>query len=137
MISAVPSPLGYRLTRPGARYAVHREEDARPGTWLPDSEALPEGWTDVYLEDEARSLLPFLRSRGGAGRKGGAPTTLDGKLVALACKKLGLTATALADLIGATKAQLSRARAGELPAKHREAIKALLAPKKSKRKATT
>ena len=138
LISAIPCPPGYLLTRPGARYAVHREDDARPGAWLPDSEALPEGWTVVYEEGEARLLLPFLRQRGTAGRKGSAPTTPDGKLVARACRKLGLpTAAALAARIGATEAQLSRARNGELPAKHREAIKALLAPKKSKRKATT
>jgi hypothetical protein len=136
-IQAVPSPAGFRLTRPGARYAVRPEGDARPGAWLPDGDALPLGWTDVYPENEARALLPFLRVRATAGRQAGEATTPDGKLIARACKKFGLTAAALGEQIGAAEAVLSRARNGELPAKHRDAIKALLAPKKSKRKATT
>ncbi len=50
----------------------------------------------------------------------------DGRLVARACKRLGVTAAALAERIGAHEAVLSRARHGELPEQHREAIKALL-----------
>jgi hypothetical protein len=69
-IQAVSFPSGFRLTRPGARYAVHCEGDARPGSWLPDGEALPRGWADTFPEDEARSLLPFLRVRGTAGHAG-------------------------------------------------------------------
>lgn len=136
MISAVSSPLGYRLSRPGARYAVHREEDARPGAWLPEGEALPDGWTDTYPENEARSLLALLRTRSG-GRPSLAPTTADGRLIVRACTRLGLTAAALGEKIGAAEAVLSRARNGVLPAKHRDAIKALLASQKRKRKATT
>lgn len=135
-IQAVSSPAGFRLSRPGARYAVRPEGDARPGAWLPEGEALPLGWTDVYPENEARALLPFLRAT-SHGRKAAEPTTPDGKLIARACKKFGLTAAALGEKIGAAEAVLSRARNGELPAKHRDAIRALLAPKKSKRKATT
>lgn len=135
-IQATPAGRLFRLTRPGARYAVHSEGDARPGAWLPDGEPLPEGWTDVYPETEARALLPFLRAV-SHGRRAAEPTTADGRLIARACKKLGLTAAGLGDVIGANEAVLSRARNGELPAKHREAIKALIAPKKSKRKATT
>lgn len=133
-IQAVSSPEGFRLVRPGARYAVHREGDARPGAWLAEDEALPKGWSDVFPEDEARSLLPFLRVRGTAGRPGAEPTTPDGKLVARACKRLGLTAAALAERIGAHEAVLSRARHGELPKRHREAIKDLLKCKYEERR---
>lgn len=136
-IQAIFSPAGYRIVRSGARYAVHRDGDERPGAWVPQGEPLDPGWTDVYPENEARALLPFLRVRATAGRQAGEPTTPDGKLIARACKRLGLTAAALGEQIGAAEAVLSRARNGELPAKHRDAIKALLAPPKSKRKATT
>lgn len=125
-IQATPHYSKFRLTRPGARYAVHREEDARPGAWLPDGEELPEGWLDIFSEDEARLLLPFLRVRATGGRQGGEPTTADGRLVARACKRLGLTAAGLAEKIGAHESVLSRARNGELPEKHRDAIRALL-----------
>ena len=127
-IQAVASTAGFRLIRPGARYAVHSDGDARPGAWLPDGDATPDGWTDVYPENEARALLPFLRARGTGGRPGGAPTTADGRLVAHACKRLGLSAAGLAEKIGAHESVLSRARNGELPAVHREAIRALLRP---------
>lgn len=125
-IHAAPGPDGFRVVRPGARYAVHHEGDERPGAWLPDGEALPKGWGDAFPEDEARSLLPFLRARGTAGRVAAEPTSKDGRLVARACKWLGVTAAALGERIGAHEAVLSRARSGELPEKHREAIKALL-----------
>ncbi len=125
-IHAVPVPEGFRVVRAGARYAVHRDGDERPGAWLADGEALPKSWGDTFTEDEARLLLPFLRVRGTAGRKGADPTTADGRLVARACERLGVTAAALAERIGAHEAVLSRARHGELPEKHREAIKALL-----------
>lgn len=130
-IQAVASPAGFLLARPGARYAVHRDGDARPGAWVADGEATPDGWTDVYPENEARALLPFLRVRATGGRRGGQPTTADGKLVARACKLLGLTAAGLGEAIGAHESTLSRARNGELPEAHREAIRALI---KSKRK---
>lgn len=137
-IHAVPSEEGFRLTRPGARYAVHSEGDARPGTWVPDGDALEAGWSDTFPEDEARSLLPFLRVRATAGRQGAEPTTPDGKLVAKACTRLGLTAAGLGDRIGAHESVLSRARNGDLPEKHRAAIRALLketSPAKAKRPA--
>ena len=124
-IQAVSSPAGFRLVRPGARYAVHRKGEAHRGEWLAENEALPKGWADTYPENEARALLPFLRAL-GHGRKAAEPTTPDGKLVARACKRLGLTAAALAETIGAHESVLSRARHGELPKAHRDAITALL-----------
>ena len=124
-IQAAPAPAGFRLVRPGARYAVHPVGDARPCAWLPDGEALSSGWTDVFPENEARAMLPFLRAV-GHGRRAAAPTTPDGKLIARACKKLKLSTVALAEAIGAHESVLSRARSGELPAKHRDAIKALI-----------
>lgn len=125
-IQAVPVGRSFRLTRPGARYVIARSGEAHVGQWLPDGEALPAGSSDTYPEHEARALLPFLRVRGTAGRKGAEPTTPDGKLIARACKRLGLTVVALAAAIGAHESVLSRARSGELPAKHRDAIKALI-----------
>ena len=115
-----------RLVKPGARYAVRRSGEEYSGAWVPDGETLPKGTGDTFTEAEARLVLPFLRVRGTAGRRGSEPTTADGKLVARACKKLGLTAAGLAERIGAHESVLSRARHGELPEAHREAIKALL-----------
>lgn len=130
-IQAVPALGGFRLTRPGARYAVKRRGDAHEGEWLPESDATPRGWDDAFQEPEARSLLALLRrlegtAAGKGGRKAAEPTTPDGKLVARACKRLGLTAVALAEAIGAHESVLSRARHGELPPKFRDAIEALL-----------
>lgn len=119
-----------RLVRHGARYAVRRSGEEYRGAWVPDGEALPRGTDETFTEAEARLLLPFLRVRGTAGRRGAEPTTPDGKLVARACKKLGLSAVGLAEKIGAHESVLSRARHGELPETHREAIRALLAVKK-------
>lgn len=110
-VQIAPSSAGFRLVRPGARYAVHRKGEEHRGEWIAEGDALPKGWTDTYPEDEARALLPFLRARGTAGRRGAAPTTPDGKLVARACKRLGVTAAALAETIGAHESVLSRARA--------------------------
>jgi len=125
------SPGGFRLVRPGARYAIQRRGEEHPGDWLPDAEPLPKGWADTFPEDVARAVLPLLRRLEGAaagkgGRKGAAPTTPDGRLIARACKRLGLTAAALAEAIGAHESVLSRARHAELPERHREAIAALL-----------
>jgi hypothetical protein len=119
-----------RLVRPGARYAVRRSGEEYRGTWVPDGEALPRGTSETFTEAEARLVLPFLRVRGTAGRRGSEPTTADGKLVARACRRLGLSAVGLAEKIGAHESVLSRARHGELPETHREAIKALLAVKR-------
>lgn len=124
-IQAVSTPEGFRLVRPGARYAVLRAGEEHRGLWLPDDEVLPAGYTDACPENEARALLPFLRAT-GHGRKAAEPTSADGKLIARACKRLGITAAALGERIGAHEAVLSRARHGELPAHHRDAIKALL-----------
>ena len=127
-IQAVRCPAGFHIARSGARYAVHRDGDARPGAWVPDGEALPDGWADVFPEDEARAMLPFLRARATGGRPGGEPTTADGRLVARAMKRLGVSAAGLGERVGAHESVLSRARNGELPAKHRDAIRALLKP---------
>ena len=119
-----------RLVKPGARYAVRRSGEERRGEWVPEGEPLPRGAGDTFTEAEARLVLPFLRVRGTAGRRGAEPTTADGKLVARACKKLGVTAAGLAERIGAHESVLSRARHGELPEAHRLAIKALLDARK-------
>lgn len=115
-----------RLVKPGARYAVRRSGEEYRGAWVPEGEALASGTDETFTEPEARLLLPFLRARGAAGRRGAEPTTPDGKLVARACKKLGVTAAGLAERIGAHESVLSRARHGELTEAHRLAIKALL-----------
>lgn len=130
-VQIAPAPGGFRLTRPGARYAIERRGEEHPGEWLPEDEPLPKGWADTFPEDVARAVLPLLRRLEGAaagkgGRKGSEPTTPDGRLITRACKRLGLTAAALAEAIGAHESVLSRARQGELPERHREAIKVLL-----------
>lgn len=119
-----------RLVKPGARYAVRRSGEEHRGEWVPDGEALPRGAGDTFTEAEARLVLPFLRVRGTAGRRGAEPTTADGKLVARACRKLGVTAVGLGERIGAHESVLSRARHGELPEAHRLAIMALLDARK-------
>lgn len=127
-----PSPdLRFAIIRPGAFYAVERRGEEHRGAWLPEGEPIPKGWWPSFSEREARALLPLLRdldarAAGKGGRRAAEPTTADGKLVARACKRLGLTAAALAEAIGAHESVLSRARHGELPEAHREAIKALL-----------
>jgi hypothetical protein len=129
-IQVQTSGLTARIVRPGARYAVRRSGEEYRGAWVPDGEALSRGTSETFTEAEARLVLPFLRVRGTAGRRGSEPTTADGKLVARACGKLGLSAVGLAEKIGAHESVLSRARHGELPETHREAIKALLGVKK-------
>ena len=61
-------------------------------------------------------------------REGSPPRshTPDGELIARALKRLGLTTEELGKRIGAHKSVLSRARHGELPEKHRKAIRLLL-----------
>jgi len=125
-IQVQTSGLTARLVRPGARYAVRRSGEEYRGAWVPEGEALAGGADETFTEPEARLLLPFLRVRGTAGRRGAEPTTPDGKLVARACKKLGVTAAGLGERIGAHESVLSRARHGELTEAHRLAIKALL-----------
>jgi hypothetical protein len=129
-IQVQTSGLTARIIRPGARYAVRRSGEEYRGAWVSDGEALPRGTSETFTEAEARLLLPFLRVRSTAGRRGSEPTTADGKLVARACRKLGLSAVGLAEKIGAHESVLSRARHGELPETHREAICALLGVKK-------
>lgn len=133
-VQTAPDGGFYRLTRPGARYVVTRQGDERPGSWVPDGDALdaldPQA-VDAFPEDEARSLLAVLRAlegraAGKGGRRAAEPTSPDGRLVARARKQLGLTMAGLAEAIGADPAQLSRALSGELPAKHREKLKELL-----------
>lgn len=118
------SPGGFLLVRPGARYAVHRELDALPGAWVPNLDPLADGWSETFTEIQGRLLLPFLRTR--QGRHARPPTSPDGRLIARACRVLGLTGAELADSLGSNESVLSRARRGKLPAKHREAIRALL-----------
>jgi len=112
----------------GERYAVKRSGEEHHGRWLAIDEPLPAGWSDVFAETEARLLLPFLRAH-GHGRKAAAPTTADGRLIDRACRKLGITVAGLGAKIGAHQSVLSRARHGELPEVHRNAIKAILKPK--------
>jgi len=134
-IHAAPCPPGFRVVRPGARYAVRRVGDGRPGAWLADDEALPRGWADILPEDEARLLLPFLRTV-SHGRRAAEPTTADGKFIARAKKILGLTAAQLGKAIGAHESVISRAVHGELPAAHRDAIKAMIAGKSRAKRIT-
>lgn len=115
------------IVRPGERYAVERSGEEHRGRWLAADEALPVGWSDVFVETEARALLPFVRAR-WHGRKAAVPTTADGRLIDRACRKLGITIAALGTKIGAHQSVLSRARHGELPEVHRNAIRAILKP---------
>lgn len=147
MLDAMPTPKSpiqvqmfgtvARLVKPGARYAVRRSGEEHRGAWVPEDGALPKGTGDTFTEAEARLVLPFLRVRGTAGRRGAEPTTPDGKLVARACRKLGVTAAGLGERIGAHESVLSRARHGELPEAHRAAIRALLDASKKRTVRTT
>ncbi len=134
-LHVIPAGRLFQVTRPGARYATHREGDERPGVWLDEATPAAPGFVDAFPEDEARSLLVTLRAietrpRGGkGGRPAGEATTPDGKLIVKARKALGLTMSGLAGALGIQNAQLSRAMTGELPAKHRDAIKALIKSK--------
>lgn len=118
---------GMSICRPGQRYAVDRNGEEHRGRWLPEGEVLPEGWADAFAETEARALLPFLRAQ-GHGRKPAKPTTADGRLIDRACRKLGITVSALGVKIGAHPSVLSRARHGELPEAHRTTLKSILKP---------
>lgn len=129
-IQVVSAPDGFRIVRPGARYAVERQGEEHRGAWLSEGEPLRRA-EDTFTESEARLLVPLLRelegrAAGKGGRPRGEPTTPDGKLLDRACKRLGLSAAGLAASIGAHESVLSRARHGELPKAHREAILALL-----------
>jgi hypothetical protein len=129
-IRAVSTPAGFRIERPGARYAAERAGDEYRGVWLPDEEPLSEA-RDTFTEGEARLLLPLLRdmegmAAGKGGRPAAVPTSPDGQLIARACKRLGLSAATLAERIGAHQSVLSRARHGELPEAHRTTIRTLL-----------
>lgn len=126
-ISAVHTLGGWRVVRSGDRYMVGAHGDEYAGQWLPNEERVPDGCSDVFTENEARLLLPFLRAQ-GHGRKAASPTTTDGRLIDRACRKLGITVAALGTKIGAHPSVLSRARHGELPEVHRSAIKAILKP---------
>jgi hypothetical protein len=129
-IQAVPTPTGFRIERPGERYVVKRSGDELRGAWLGEDQA-PGKADDTFTEREARLLLPLLRdmehrAKGKGGRRAAEPTTPDGRLISRACKTLDLSVAALADRIGAHESVLSRARHGELPEAHRQAIRALL-----------
>lgn len=71
------------------------------------------GWADAFPQDRG-------------GRKKSEPTTPDGKFIDSACERMGVSAAALAETIGAHESVLSRARNGVLPKRHRESITALL-----------
>lgn len=129
-IQAVSTPGGFFLVRPGARFVVERQGEEHRGAWRADGEPRRDA-DETFTEGEARLLLPLLRelevrAAGKGGRPRSEPTSPDGKLVDRACKRLGLSAVALAASIGAHQSVLSRARHGELPLAHREAILALL-----------
>jgi len=135
---AMTSPLPlqiplFRLVRTGSRYAVHREGDARPGAWIPDDAALQEGWSEVFPEDEARSLLPLLRSRAMPGRTGASPTSADGKLIERARQCLGFrTVAELAVHLEIHESVLSRARHGTLPPAHRKTLEKIVKSKSAR-----
>lgn len=116
-----------RIVKPGARYVVTRAGEEHRGAWVPESEPLPPGASDTFTESEARLVLPLLRGRGAAGRRGAEPTTPDGQLVDRACKELGITAGVLAERLGTDAAVISRARRGTLAGIHRERILEMLA----------
>lgn len=118
---------GARIVKPGARYAVVRAGEEHGGTWVPEGEALPPGASDTFTEAEARLVLPLLRVRGAAGRRGSQPTTEDGRLIARACAELDISAAVLAERLGTDAAVLSRARHGALPEIHRSRILEMLA----------
>jgi len=113
---------------------VERRGDELRGAWLPDADPLG-GADDAFTEREARLLLPLLRdmegmAAGKGGRHAAEPTTPDGRLVARACKKLGVRDDELAALIGAAdKTVISRVRNGTrgLPEAQRDALRSLLA----------
>lgn len=126
-IAAVHTLAGWRVVRSGERYMVGAHGDEYAGQWLPDDERVPDGCSDIFTENEARLLLPFLRAH-GHGRKAAAPTTTDGRLIDRACRKLGITVAGLGAKIGAHQSVLSRARHGELPEVHRNTIRAILKP---------
>lgn len=122
------------LVRPGARYAVLRHDDGKfggyTGRWVPETRGRPPGFDDAFSFDEARLLLPLLRSlhaRGG-GRPAAKPTTTHGRLVARAQRRTGLTLTLLGARIGAHPSKLSRVLAGKkhLTAEQHEKLVALV-----------
>jgi hypothetical protein len=126
----IPSSTGYQVMRPGARYTLRREGEARRGEWVDEEAPLPEGSVDVFPEDEARTILGFLSVQGAGGRPAARPTTDDGRLIARACARLSLTGDALAKKIGVDPSVLSKARRGRpLSRRNRDAIRALMKEK--------
>jgi hypothetical protein len=120
---------GMRVVRlDGARYAVHTEQDARIGAWLRAWDALPAGSSDVFPEQEARTILGFLRVIAAGGRPAAKSTTEGGRFIDRACTALNMNARTLAEKIGVNPSTLSYARIGRRPLsqKNRAAIKALL-----------
>jgi hypothetical protein len=79
-------------------------------------------------EQEARTILGFLRVNAKGGRPPGKPTTADGRLIVRACARLNIHAKTLAKKIGVSASALSYARSGrnDLSETSRNAIEALL-----------
>lgn len=115
----------YRLVRGPDVYAVRTDGDALRGEWVP-AESIPDGATVDLSEEAARVALPLLRSRAVPGRPALRAGSPDGRLIAQACKALGLTRRQLAVRLGTGEAVLSRAsrEGGALPSGHADRLRA-------------
>jgi hypothetical protein len=102
---------GWRIRRPGFRYAVTRVDDVYRGKWIHDDEPLCLSYVDLFTENEARMMLPFLRSL-DHGNKKRPSTTDDGHVVDQACAATGLSVRELSTRLGIHESTLSRARTG-------------------------
>jgi hypothetical protein len=110
-IYLVGHAAGWRIRRPGARYAVTRVDDIYSGKWIPDDEPLCLSYLDLFTENEARMMLPFLRSL-DHGNKKRPSTNEDGQVVDQACTATGMSVRELSVRLGIHESTLSRVRSG-------------------------